>query len=219
MYKITQTQFNEMPKELQLLYEKLPNPSADEVKECFPESKTNANENYKWDKTKCDGNTFTNRGTYTPRNDSGNASRFFKSILYYPKASKSERNGGCEGIKTKKFTAGNYSQSPTCKTCNLTLNGTNDHSKCSGEVYYKEMESENTHNNHPTVKPVALMEYLIKMITPKGGTVLDPFMGSGTTGIACKKNGFDFIGIEKEEDYMKIAEARINNTKLQQKLI
>lgn len=80
--------------------------------------------------------------------------------------------------------------------------------------YFKEFR-----NDHPTVKTVALCEYLIKMITPKGGTVLDPFMGSGSTGIACKKNGFDFIGIEKEEDYMKIAEARINNAKLQQKLI
>jgi DNA modification methylase len=79
--------------------------------------------------------------------------------------------------------------------------------------------NETRKNNHPTVKPIALMEYLIKMITPKGGTVLDPFMGSGTTGIACKKNGFDFIGIEKQCDYFEIAMARINNAKLQQKLI
>jgi DNA modification methylase len=93
----------------------------------------------------------------------------------------------------------------------------------SQEQYNKLPERLQKHFNHGnfhcTVKSVPLMEYLIKMITPKGGTVLDPFMGSGTTGIACKKNGFDFIGIEKEPEYMKIAEVRINNTKLQQKLI
>ncbi len=54
------------------------------------------------------------------------------------------------------------------------------------------------------------MEYLIQMVTPKGGTVLDPFMGSGSTGVAAKQNGYDFIGIEREADYIKIAEARIN---------
>jgi site-specific DNA-methyltransferase (adenine-specific) len=53
------------------------------------------------------------------------------------------------------------------------------------------------------------MEYLVKLVTPPKGTVLDPFMGSGTTGIACKKQGFNFIGIEKEPEYMKIAQARI----------
>ena len=65
-------------------------------------------------------------------------------------------------------------------------------------------------NNHPTVKPIKLMEYLCLLTkTPTGGIVLDPFMGSGTTGIACKKTGRDFIGIEKDPEYMKIAEARI----------
>jgi len=133
-------------------------------------------------------------------------SRFF----YCAKASKSERNKGLEGLETtEKFTAGNYSQSPTCKTCDKTLNGTNDHSKCSGEVYYKEMDSKTTKNNHPTVKPVSLMRYLCKLITPVGGTVLDPFTGSGTTGIGAKLEGFKFIGIEREEDYCRIAEARI----------
>ncbi len=142
----------------------------------------------------------------TFRGDKGGASRFF----YCAKSSKSERNAGLEGFTTsEKFTAGNYSQSPTCKTCDKTLNGTNDHSKCSGEVYYREMESKHTKNNHPTVKPIKLMEYLIKLITPTGGTVLDPYIGSGTTGVAAKKLGFNCIGIEREEDYVKIAEARI----------
>ena len=66
-------------------------------------------------------------------------------------------------------------------------------------------------NNHPTVKPTSLMEYLIKLITPVNGTVMDPFMGSGSTGKASVRNGFDFIGIEREEEYIKIAEARIKN--------
>jgi len=142
--------------------------------------------------------------------DSGSASRFF----YCAKASKRERNIGCEGLETsKKFTAGNYSQSPTCKTCDLTLNGTNDHSECSGEVYYKEMESKNTKNNHPTVKPLALMEYLVKLVSREGQVVLDPFMGSGTTGMACKKLDREFIGIEMMPEYMEIAQARIEGVK------
>ena len=64
-------------------------------------------------------------------------------------------------------------------------------------------------NNHSTVKPVKLMSYLIKLITPPNGVILDPFMGSGSTGIAALLEGFNFIGMEMEPDYMKIAEARI----------
>ena len=66
-------------------------------------------------------------------------------------------------------------------------------------------------NFHPTVKPVKLMQYLVRMITPTNGIVLDPFCGSGTTGIACKLEGFDFVGLEQDSEYCKIAEARINN--------
>ena len=65
-------------------------------------------------------------------------------------------------------------------------------------------------NNHPTVKPIELMKYLCRLVTPKGGIVLDPFMGSGSTGMAAKDEGFDFVGIEREEEYFGIAEARIN---------
>ena len=67
-------------------------------------------------------------------------------------------------------------------------------------------------NTHPTVKPVELMKYLCRLVTPKDGTVLDPFMGSGSTGMAAKDEGFDFIGIEKEREYYEIAEARIKKT-------
>ena len=64
-------------------------------------------------------------------------------------------------------------------------------------------------NTHPTLKPVDLMAYLVRMVTPKGGTVLDPFMGSGSTGKAAVREGMSFIGIEREDEYMEIAEARI----------
>jgi site-specific DNA-methyltransferase (adenine-specific) len=59
------------------------------------------------------------------------------------------------------------------------------------------------------------MQYLIKMITPPNGIVLDPFCGSGTTGVACKLDGFNFVGLEQDPEYTKIAEARINNTKVE----
>lgn len=64
-------------------------------------------------------------------------------------------------------------------------------------------------NTHPTVKNTKIMEYLITMITPPGGIVLDPFMGSGSTGVAAKRRGFSFVGIEMEAEYFAIAEARI----------
>lgn len=64
-------------------------------------------------------------------------------------------------------------------------------------------------NNHPTVKPIKLMEYLITLITPPGGQVLDPFMGSGTTGVAARNLGFGFVGIEQSKEYFEIANRRI----------
>ena len=67
-------------------------------------------------------------------------------------------------------------------------------------------------NKHPTVKPQELMKYLVRLVTPKGGTVLDPIMGSGSTGMAAKDLGFDFIGIEKSEEYFKICQERIDET-------
>ena len=64
-------------------------------------------------------------------------------------------------------------------------------------------------NKHPTVKPTALMRYLCRLITPPNGVVLDPYMGSGSTGKAAIREGFGFIGIEIDEDYHEIAKARI----------
>ena len=64
-------------------------------------------------------------------------------------------------------------------------------------------------SSHPTVKPTDLMRYLCRLVTPPGGTVLDPFMGSGSTGKAAMLEDFNFIGIERDPEYYKIAEARI----------
>jgi site-specific DNA-methyltransferase (adenine-specific) len=64
-------------------------------------------------------------------------------------------------------------------------------------------------NNHPTVKPINLMKYLVNLITPTNGIVLDPFMGSGSTGLACLSEGFDFVGIELNENYFEISKKRL----------
>jgi len=141
--------------------------NSEEVRECFPETKTGAV------KTTIDNgaNQPINLGgglTKERLADSGNASRFFKSIIYQSKASKRDRGEG---------------------------------------------------NIHPTVKSVALMEYLIKMVTPKGGIVLDPFAGSGSTLVAAKQNGFQYIGIELDKDYCIIAKSRLKQKILKQEVL
>ena len=124
-------------------------------------------------------------------NDKGGASRFF----YCAKASKSERNIGCEDLEEKQTTDG-------CIRANQET----------ARKY--QANSAKRKNIHPTAKPLKLMEYLcILTKTPTGGIVLDPFMGSGTTGMAAKKTGRKFIGIELNEEYMKIAVARIKGIK------
>lgn len=67
---------------------------------------------------------------------------------------------------------------------------------------------------HPTLKPIALMQRLVRLVTPPNGVCLDPFMGSGTTGVACKREGINFVGIGREEDYFKMAKTRIKSPKL-----
>ena len=69
-------------------------------------------------------------------------------------------------------------------------------------------------NTHPTVKPTDLMRYLCRLVTPPGGIVLDPFMGSGSTGKAALLEGFQFIGIERDPDYFAMAQQRLNETQL-----
>jgi len=166
---------------------------SDEVTELFPNSK---------------GDTRTSKPTYDKGhwgnsksvestalyNDDGNNARFF----YCPKTSKTDRNEGLDEFELKPRSLANkiMGQSGQMKTG-------------SGNDRTTEFK-----NNHPTVKPTELMKYLVRLVTQQGGTVLDPFMGSGSTGKACKQFGYDFIGIEMDEEYMTIAKARIENAVL-----
>lgn len=77
----------------------------------------------------------------------------------------------------------------------------------------KASRKERDGSDHPTMKPIALMRYLVRLITRKGGLVLDPFMGSGTTGIAAVQEGMRFVGIEKDEHYYEIAQSRVTKAK------
>jgi len=121
--------------------------------------------------------------------DSGGASRFF----YCAKASRAERNAGCEGMEEK------------AQGC---------YGEFAGDGRGRQTEHTPTTNHHPTVKPLALMRYLVRLTrTPTGGTVLDPFMGSGTTGCACVLEDRDFVGIEVDPDYAEIARRRIEATR------
>ena len=121
-------------------------------------------------------------------NDSGGASRFF----YCAKASSRERNEGLEGFPLK-----NLAESNKWTDC--------DYRKGNGEITAKGHQ-----NNHPTVKPLKLMEYLIKLVMPpKDGILLDPFAGSGTTILAAHRLGLKAIGIEKSPEYCEIAKARL----------
>lgn len=89
------------------------------------------------------------------------------------------------------------------------FNGQSDKPSTEIKDVEKRFMTQPTVNNHPTVKPVELMEWLIKLITPPNGTVLDPFAGSGSTLVAAKKNGFSYIGIELTEEYIDIIKSRL----------
>jgi len=135
------------------------------------------------------GGSRSDRVKNTFNGDEGSAARFF----YCPKTSKTERHSNLDDHETSVGANGN---------------------KWTDQDYRKGETKPTTErkNTHPTVKPVELMKYLCRLVTPKGGTVLDPFMGSGSTGMAAKDEGFDFIGIEKDEEYFKICESRIKIT-------
>ena len=77
------------------------------------------------------------------------------------------------------------------------------------KVSRKERNNGDASNTHPTVKPVALMKYLVTLVTPKGGKVLDPFNGSGSTGMAVKEFGGEYTGIDLDPDYIEISRKRI----------
>lgn len=120
--------------------------------------------------------------------DSGGASRFF----YVAKASKSERDAGLESLPEVESGIGDHRPSGQSMQ---RLDG---------------REPRKIRNTHPTVKALKLMEYLCKLVTPPNGIILDPFMGSGSTGVAARANGFRFIGIEREQEYFDIALKRIS---------
>lgn len=119
----------------------------------------------------------------------GEPSRFF----YVAKASKSERNAGCEGLGAKE----KQGARPNSKDMSGKFPD-HDHRPSGG-------------NNHPTVKPVKLMRYLCRLITPPGGLVLDPFMGSGSTGVAALQEMFRFYGVELNGEYFEIAKVRLRD--------
>jgi site-specific DNA-methyltransferase (adenine-specific) len=123
---------------------------------------------------------------------SGSAARFF----YCAKASKKDRDEGCEGMEER--ASSSMSGRRACDDVDW---------KADNDVTGRFVTQRRNH--HPTVKPTALMRYLCRLVTPRGGTVLDPFMGSGSTGKAAVLEGFNFIGIEREAEYVEIAKARI----------
>ena len=116
--------------------------------------------------------------------DNGSAARFY----YCSKANKKDRNEGLEGLEPKQYS--------------------HDGRETRNETAYQRNDSVAA-NHHPTVKPTDLMCYLVRMVTRLGGTVLDPFMGSGTTGKAAMREGMNFIGCELDAEYLAIAEKRI----------
>lgn len=135
----------------------------------------------------------------TSKASSGGASRFF----YQAKVSKAERNMGLDGFETK-----------------ITPNSLGALGRKSLEDRLEDKSNPIiSKNNHPTIKPVSLMAYLCRLVTPPNGIVLDPFMGSGSTGIAAQLEGFRFVGMEMDGDYFKIAEARINSYEEYRKFI
>ena len=119
----------------------------------------------------------------------GGASRFY----YVAKPSREERDMGCHDLPER---------SPLEITGRVEGSAGSKHGRAG-------MTGRPRGNIHPTVKPVELMRWLVRLVTPPGGTVLDPFIGSGTTGMACRYELREFIGIEREAEYVAIAERRI----------
>lgn len=119
------------------------------------------------------------------RADSGSAARFF----YCAKASRSDRNDGLEGMPEKPLLWSSGDKNPGS--------------------FQSEGTKKAAQNSHPTVKPTELMRWLCRLVTPPGGVILDPFMGSGSTGRGAALEGFSFTGIEREAEYVPIAERRI----------
>jgi DNA modification methylase len=196
---------------------------SDEVLAGFPQSKSTGGSGFASQNPHRDGRTvgqFLNgtRAHMGGLGDSGSAARFF----YCAKASRAEREAGCEGMEAMSTAASSVTMPKRkCTVCQgwiRTDSGTSsdnrpnstchcEHPSPSADMSFRQNP---TLNHHPTVKPLAIMRYLCRLTkTPTGGVVLDPFLGSGTTGCAAIMEGREFIGIEKESEYMAIAARRI----------
>lgn len=172
---------------------------SDEVVELFPDTApskaaprkgTNPNP-MDWGNERLDGNIIKGHNDL-----GGNAARFF----YCAKASKRDRNEGLDGFEEIQVTGGGG------LTAELRADGSLETASAGGK--YGSIKAKKA-NHHPTVKPTDLMQYLCRLITPPNGTILDPFLGSGSTGKAAIYEGFKFVGIELTEEYLPIAKARI----------
>jgi site-specific DNA-methyltransferase (adenine-specific) len=131
------------------------------------------------------GNGYGMTFTGSEYDDTGGASRFF----YVAKASSAERNRGLAGLPERRVDPVNHTDQRV-----WDIPGSHATPRA---------------NHHPTVKPIALMQWLCRLVTPPGGTVLDPFMGSGSTLIAASREGFSAVGIELDPEYAEIARRRI----------
>jgi site-specific DNA-methyltransferase (adenine-specific) len=127
--------------------------------------------------------------------DSGTYSRFF----LIPKADRADREPVLGGL-------------PTTVTKPYQGNLNNAAYEYSDGAHRDAARRPARANVHPTVKPTDLMRHLVRLVTPPGGTVLDPFLGSGSTALAAELEGFPWLGIEREAEYVAIAEARLNGT-------
>ena len=133
-----------------------------------------------------------------PGSDNGSAARFF----YNPKASKADRDEGCEGMEKVRTARGSSNNLAQWVAGDRTFEELDEKSKAFATT---------ARNYHPTVKPTELMRYLCRLVTRPGGVVLDPFMGSGSTGKAAIREGFKFIGIEQDPEFVEIARQRIGS--------
>jgi len=166
---------------------------SDEVMELFPQTSTGDIKRGTYQHGKIRNVAY---GEYGPRpeaehaGDSGSAARFF----YCAKASRKEREMGCEGMpdRTKRILNGGIPSAVNSDPRGMSGGG-----------------DRVAKNHHPTVKPLTLMRYLCRLVTPPNGLILDPFMGSGTTLIAAEQEGFNFMGIDISQEYCDIAGKRL----------
>lgn len=180
---------------------------SDEVMAGFPVSTSNGGT--KPNPTSIGGNGIYGGGkeqAYFHFGDTGSAARFF----YCAKASRADRDEGLEGLEAQVASVGNLDAAGRDPT-----NAANYY----GEGAKRRIENGETptiarRNHHPTVKPTDLMRWLVRLVTPLGGVVLDPFMGSGSTGKAAVIEGMAFVGIEQDAEYLEIARRRIDAAQL-----